>query len=73
MDAKGGNNAVYFPALRGYVLLTVNVISDIKSIPFLLIEREGNASTSKCVCAVNNPHGIYNDPGKKASIHLSLS
>lgn len=51
VDAKGGNNVVHFSTLRGYVPLTANVISDMKSVPFLLIEGEGNASMSKwCLC-----------------------
>lgn len=45
--------------------------SDIKSIPFLLIEKVMYVHQNG-VCAMNNPHGIYNDPGKKASIHCSF-
>lgn len=44
MEVTGWNNAVHMPNLRGFLLLTVNIISDVKSV--LLMERECNASIS---------------------------
>lgn len=46
MEVTGWNNAVHMPNLRGFLLLTVNIISDVKSVLFLLMERECNASIS---------------------------
>lgn len=70
MGIKGGNNVAHFPALRGCVRLTVNAMSDIRSVPFVLIEKVMQVHPSG-ICAANSPHGIYS-PAKKGSSRSAL-